>query len=42
MAGEPAAATRFLNWLEADADLRDADKLAFLEALIELLREAKA
>jgi peptidoglycan/xylan/chitin deacetylase (PgdA/CDA1 family)/uncharacterized caspase-like protein len=36
MAGEPAAASRFLNWLEADVDLRDADKLAFLEVLIEL------
>jgi len=36
LAGEPATTTRFLNWLETDTNLRDADKLAFLEPLNEL------
>ena len=33
---EPPATARFLDWLEADPDLRDADKLAFLETLTEM------
>jgi len=28
-AAEPTAAGRFLDWLESDPDLRDADKVAF-------------
>jgi peptidoglycan/xylan/chitin deacetylase (PgdA/CDA1 family)/uncharacterized caspase-like protein len=33
---EPATTGRFLDWLEHDTDLRDADKLAFLEMLFDL------